>query len=339
LSGGITIAKRAPFTLAGGGSMWVRRLVSLLALAAACSQPTDDLGSSALALNDPVPTSAGLYPLAVDSSGDQRAYLLYLPFGYDQNRATPYPLVLMFHGLGGNATALATTMTNVGMKPLVDTQGKIVVFMQGTLGTAVDTAGFWNFTGSTLARDDHAYTDRVIARLSRHLNVDENRIYGAGHSLGGAFLHDLATTDPDRFAAIADVSGFYATATYAPSPPPAGTLMPVLIVHASDDPIVPHLGGPGLLGAALDFEPTQYGYDTWYADNGCTEPTLQAITCTAIPPPGGVPICWDIQTTDCLPGLDRVVEFVLFGPHDHSWPEEADGVDAAETMLEFFDQH
>lgn len=305
-----------------------RALVLFVALAG-CTAETDIARSE---LSIAVPTSAGLHPLTFVADGEQRACLLYLPAGYDPMRPEPYPLVLMFHGAGGSAEGFAGTLAAAGMRALVDTQGKIVVFMQARPGTSVADGGSWNVFG--LARDDIGYTDVVIALATTALNVDEDRIYAGGYSLGGRFVHELAADDPTRFAAIADVAGFYsAPVTSAPPVPPAGTLMPVLILHGGTDPVVPPAGG-GLLNS----DPTQVTYDSWYTNNDCTEPTFVAQTCTPFPPPTG-PKCWDIQTTDCTPTGSLVLEYVLLTPHNHAWPTAADGLDAADSMLSFFDSH
>jgi polyhydroxybutyrate depolymerase len=169
-------------------------------------------------------------------------------------------------------------------------------------------------------RDDVGYTQQLLDHLALHLNVDEDRVFAGGHSLGGRFVHELGSRDPDRFRALADVSGFYGSPFAQPAAPPAGTLLPVLIVHGTDDMTVPPAGGPLFL-------PTQSTYDAWYANNACTEPTNVLLS-----------IFWTIQTTDCLPGItDPVVQYVLVAGLQHNWPTVADHYDASSEMLDFFD--
>ena len=294
--------------------------LSLSLLLAGCVEPADDeIGADELALTDTVPTAAGAHQLAFEvASGQQRAYLLYLPAGYDQNRAQPYPVVAMFHGFTGSAAGFAATLDAAGLRTLADQQGKIVVFLQGTVGLSITSNGFWNVTAA--GRDDVGYTQELLDHLSLHLNVDEDRVFAGGHSLGGRFVHELGSRDPDRFRALADVSGFYGTPFAQPAAPPAGTLLPVLIVHGTDDMTVPPAGGPLFL-------PTQSTYAAWYANNACTEPTNLLLS-----------IFWAIETTDCLPGItDPVVQYVLVGGLQHNWPTAADHYDASSEMLAFFD--
>ena len=294
--------------------------LSLSLLLVGCVDPAEDeIGAAELAVTDAVPTSEGGYQLAFEvGSGQQRAYYLYLPLGYDQNRAQPYPLVAMFHGMTGSAAGFAATLANAGLKDLADDQGKIIVFLQGTVGLSIADPGFWNVTGA--GRNDVGYTQELLDDLALYLNVDEARVFAGGHSLGGRFVHELGSRDPDRFRAIADVSGFYGSPFAQPAAPPVGTFLPVLIVHGTDDMTVPPAGGPLFL-------PTQDTYDAWYGHNACTEPTNLLLS-----------IFWDIQTTDCLPGItDPVVQYVLVGGLHHNWPTATDHYDASSEMLAFFD--
>jgi polyhydroxybutyrate depolymerase len=303
-------------------------LASLFALTA-CIQPAGDVASIEEALTDPVPLSTGLHEVAIESDGRQRVYLVYLPMGFDP--MDRYPLVVMYHGFSGSAQALANKMLAAGMPALLTAEPKIVVFMQGTVGTSVTAPGWWD---AGVARDDIVYTDDVIEHLSDAMIVDDDHVYAAGHSLGAHFTHWLASDDRDRFDAIADVSGFYGTVAVQP-PASAGSIVPVFIVHGDDDIIVPLTGGAGGLG--LDYLPTQDTYDTWYSENGCTEPTQSLSTCGFLP--GGNLVCWDIQQTDCTPGADTTIQMIVLDPHGHSWPLTTDGLDTVGSMLGFFDLH
>jgi polyhydroxybutyrate depolymerase len=285
-----------------------------------CAAPAEEIGDAVLLVTDAVPTIAGGYALDFEvSDGDQRAYLLYLPAGYDQLRAEPYPLVAMFHGLGGGAANFAVTLEAAGLRALADQQGKIVVFLHGKRNSPITEVGGWWNVAST-GRDDVLYTEELLDHLADELNVDETRVFAGGHSLGGRFVHELGSRIPSRFRAIADVSGFYGTTVAQPAPPAAGTLLPVMIVHGIDDPVVPFLGGPV-------FQPTQYTYDSWYANNDCTEPTNVLLG-----------QFWTIQLTECRASeSDPILYFVSVGGLDHHWPTTADHYDASAEMLAFFD--
>lgn len=304
-----------------------RLVLAGLALSPACAVPAD-IGESAGALTDPVPTGPGVYTLAFDTSdGDQRAYVLYLPDDYDQTRVEPFPLVAMFHGLGGSASGFAGMLATTGLQTLADDQDKIIVFLHGRVGTSVTTSGWWDYSPN--GRDDVLYTQELLDHLHTELNVDCRRVFAAGHSLGGRFVHELGSRDPWRFRAIADVSGFYAlTGGAGPAAPPPGALLPVLIVHSFGDGVVPLAGGVGTLLPMTSFEPTLFGYNAWYANNGCTEPTQRLLS-----------IGWDIQQTDCdAPRADPLLQFVTVTGGTHAWPDvPGDWYDASSEILAFFD--
>jgi polyhydroxybutyrate depolymerase len=298
------------------------------------SSSTDAIGEERLALTDDVPVDPGVaYELAFEvSTGAQRAYILYLPDDYvhDPDLGAPHPVVFMFHGLSGSAAGFAATLEAAGLRTLADEQDKIIVFLQGTVGLTVSDPGWWNTT--SVGRDDVLYTEELLDHLADALNIDLDRVFAGGHSLGGRFVHELGSRIPDRFRAIADVSGFYSATLFGePSPPSNGTFLPVLIVHGALDGVVPIDGGlssnPLLAFLGIDFEPTQYTYDSWYDNNDCTEPTLRLLS-----------QYWDIQTTDCVASEpDPVVQFVSVGGLGHWWPTAADFYDASSEMLAFFD--
>lgn len=294
--------------------------LSLALFLMSCAGSAEEIGDAVLQVTDEVPIDAGGYALDFEvSDGDQRSYLLYLPLGYDQLRADPYPLVAMFHGLGGGAADFADKLEDAGLRDLVDDQGKIVVFLHGKEDSPVnEVGGWWNMTNT--GRDDVLYTTDLLDHLALELNVDETRVFAGGHSLGGRFVHELGSRIPSRFRAIADVSGFYGTTVAEPAPPPFGTLLPVLIVHGIDDQVVPITGGPV-------FRPTLYTYASWYDNNDCTEPTSVLLG-----------QFWTILRTDCQASeSDSILYFVSVGGLGHHWPTAADHFDASAEMLAFFD--
>jgi polyhydroxybutyrate depolymerase len=293
----------------------------------------------AFAQTDPVPAAAGLHTLLfLTSAGQQRAYMLYLPAGYDPVRPDPYPVVMMFHGGNGSALSFTTTLALAGMGTLADQQGKIVVLAQGLIGTSVSSSGYWNLTNA--GRDDVGFSQELLDYLlaAGNLNADASLVYAGGYSNGGAFVHKLGAADPTRFRAIADVAGFYGfngfygLPGWSPAPPPAGTLLPVFIVHGDADPVVSYGGGPSATFANIDFLSTQATYDAWYANNGCTERSW-----TAVPVPNPTR---SIQTTMCQPGTSTsILKLVTLIGHDHRWPTLANGnYDTVREMLAFFDR-
>ena len=285
------------------------------------------MGSTSVsqAITDPIPQVAGSYPLRFDvANGDQRAYILRLPAGYNPARAVPYPLVVMFHGGGQSATSFSNRPGMLSMATLADQQGKIIVFAQGTLGTSVILPGLWNIVGAA----DLLYAEELIDELaaSPNLNADPTRILAAGFSMGGLFVHALGAGTPATFRAIGVVSGFYGSDTVEPPPPPLGTLLPVFIVHGDADSTVPILGGDPVLFGGLRLSAYD-SFERWLTNNSCTE-----IIASAILP------SYSVFSSVCQGGIANAkIQFTTVYGLGHSWPTSANGFDASAELLAFFD--
>jgi len=146
-------------------------------------------------------------------------FLLYLPEGYNQDRAKRWPLVVFLHGAGERGDDLNRVKIH-GPAKLVD-KGKSFPFI---LVTPQCPAGhWWPF------EDLNPLLDEIIARY----RVDVDRVYLTGLSMGGAGTWTWAILRPDRFAAIAPICG------------PAEPLLaerikdiPVWAFHGAKDPVV-----------------------------------------------------------------------------------------------------
>lgn len=300
-------------------------------LTTGCDDPqpsyADQLADVELRATSAVPQTPGLYALLFDlSSGPQRAYLLYLPPGYDPVRPEPFEMIFMFHGGGQSALGFAGSPGMLKLHEHAQADDRIVVFLQGTEGATVSALGQWETDPAI--RDDLGYTEELLDHLEAELNVDTTRVFAGGFSNGGRFVHELGTVMPDRFRAIAAVESFYGTTTSEPAGPPPGTMLPVFMVAGLDDLVLRYAGGgpTGLL-------PQQDGYDSWYADNGCTLPTW---TINVVGAPH--------DYTACVSGTYRMIlQFVtvdtIAAPLHHAWPTLANsGYEATNGMINFWDQ-
>lgn len=278
-----------------------------------------------------VPTVPGVYAQLFDlSTGPQRAYILYLPPGYDDTRPEPYEMIFMFHGAWQSALSFAGRPGMLKLKDHADDDDRIVVFLQGSEGMTITAPGLW-YTDPAV-RDDLLFTEELLDHLETELNVDTTRVFAGGFSNGGRFVHELGSVMPERFRAIAAVESFYGTTTSEPAGPPPGTMLPVFMVAGENDLILPYAGGPGI--GVTDFLPQQDGYDNWYADNGCTIPTSTINLVGA-----------HYDKTACVSGTYRniiqyvTVDEIVFPPFDHAWPTLANsGYEATNGMVNFWDQ-
>jgi polyhydroxybutyrate depolymerase len=177
-------------------------------------------------------------PEAFEWGGKTRGYIMCVP---DPVPEDPMPVVLGFHGGGGNAGGW---MRRTGFHEHGTEHGYVTVYMQGCrtgLDDCSDTAGryLWNIEkpGRPSPIDDKGYTREVLRRLEveHGLAVDSTRIYATGHSLGGIFIYSLACDHPGLLAAIGPIS----------APPTDGSCTPrregvsVFHIHGTADPNVP----------------------------------------------------------------------------------------------------
>lgn len=80
--------------------------------------------------------------------------------------------------------------------------------------------------------------DQLTALLDEAIDqyeIDRDRIYLTGISMGGAGVWKLASAHPDRFAAIAPICGY----SYDPSQVLSLTKTPVWVFHGAKDDVVP----------------------------------------------------------------------------------------------------
>ncbi|MCP4512810.1 MAG: phospholipase [Fuerstiella sp.] len=123
--------------------------------------------------------------------GVQLNYLLALPKDYTQQKS--WPLVLFLHGAGERGDELKLVKKH-GPPKLID-NGKAFPFIVVSPQCPKDV--WWEPIELT------ALLDEII----KNNNIDEDRIYLTGLSMGGFGTWRLAAHSPDRFAAIAPICG------------------------------------------------------------------------------------------------------------------------------------
>lgn len=158
--------------------------------------------------------------------------------------AGPLPLVLAFHGGGGNA---ARWQASIPWHETAARHGFVAVFMQGCREALTDCSAaqgsyLWNVgkAGEPSAIDDQRYTLDLLAHLETALGleIDPGCRFATGHSLGGIFTYSLMCDRPELLTAIGPIS---APPTDQTCTPHAGTSIHHL--HGALDENVPfHTG-------------------------------------------------------------------------------------------------
>jgi polyhydroxybutyrate depolymerase len=187
--------------------------------------------------------------VTLQHGGRDRSYLLHVPPQMATSKQR-LPLVVVFHGGGGNGEQVAHS---TGFSALADREGFVVVYPNGT-GRLRGKLLTWNSGGIEVYAadekvDDVGFVEAVVADVLTKVAVDPQRVYATGMSNGAMLCHRLAREAAETFAAIAPVSGAMDfTEKDAP------THIGVMIVHGTADEHVRYDGGrPGkALGRAGD---------------------------------------------------------------------------------------
>lgn len=237
--------------------------------------------------------------------GLERSYVLYVPTGLRPRH--PTPLVLAFHGGGGNPRKFARLTK---LHYLAETEGFLLAYPAGT-GRLKRRALSWNAGGESrkdwpeLHRvDDVGFVGSLIDELSRVYSIDRRRIFAIGSSKGGMLAYDLACKMSETFAAVAVVAGSMITRHCAPRHPVA-----IYHVHGGNDENVPLRGGAGRLTARGHvWAPVEEGLDFWRRHNDCASEKHETFRDDEV-------TCWRYAGRD-----NGDVEFCLVRRGGHAWP-------------------
>ncbi|MGD9563134.1 MAG: PHB depolymerase family esterase [Pyrinomonadaceae bacterium] len=272
----------------------------------------------------------------IDVNGVKRSYILHLPPTYKKDK--PLPLVIAFHGGGGNA---ANMIRMSGFSEKADKENFIVVYPNGS-GRFDNILLTFNAVGCCAYAmknkvDDVAFVSKLIDKLTAEYAVDKTRVYLTGFSNGALISHYLAAKLSDKIAAAAPVAG----SIFASSPRPNGKVA-ILIIHGTADTALPYDGGMSerAIVAPNQSEPYKSVADSakYWADNsGCKGRPVTSVK-------GNI-------TTEKFTGCAKQgdVEVISIKGGLHSWPggqkgrEEADApstdLNATDVIWEFFEKH
>lgn len=159
-------------------------------------------------------------------------YLIYLPEDYNKT-SEAWPLVLFLHGAGERGSDIDFVKRN-GPPRLVE-EGKQFPFILVSPQCPERTS--WN----------NKLLINFLDEIESKYNVDKNRVYLTGLSMGGHATWSLAVQNPERFAAIIPVCGrWYSQDVYVLKD------VPVWVFHGQKDDIVPITDGEKMVRALRD---------------------------------------------------------------------------------------
>lgn len=288
-----------------------------------------------------------------------REYRVHLPLGYDPQQ--PTSLVLDIHGYTGSAADEEINTTR--FSPHADANGYVIVFPQGTgfVAPTGDKITSWNDLAGNAStgpagpvcsetafqyahppecgeprpcvwascHDDLGFIAALLDELEAKLCVDLDRVYATGMSNGAMFVHRLGCAMPERFAAIAPVSGTLARGfNCAPGP---NSPLSLMNIYGTEDRYV-DLDNP-LSSDGFYYTSAEAVMGKW------SDPDSQNCGASPVRYPTSQDGVLDLQCVeypDCATGVE-VVNCTWKGGHD--WPKDGDQDFGNEIIWEFFSKH
>lgn len=236
-------------------------------LAERAGQAVDEVPARLLAPDERI-TAPGRYEIHLRWGDRDRMALVHVPASI--SAGVPQPLVMALHGGGGGAIFQADD-GNYGLISKSEAAGFIAVFPNGISQTRNGMLATWN-AGNCCARardenvDDVGFLRALVADVGRRTRIDAKRVYAIGMSNGGMMSYRLACEAGDVFRGIMSVAGTDNTQSCAAKVP-----VPVLHVHAQDDPLVLFNGGASdksrLGDLATDFVSVPETISMWVKHN------------------------------------------------------------------------
>ena len=142
-----------------------------------------------------------------NSRGETMPYRLFVPRGYNKQRK--YPLVLWLHGGGGrgndNVKQISggnTLGAHVWTQP--ENQSRYSCFV---VAPQCPENEYWTIFNTTQPSRQMQLALEILQDLQRTFNIDSQKLYVAGQSLGGFGTWSVISEHPQMFAAAVPICG------------------------------------------------------------------------------------------------------------------------------------
>jgi len=240
----------------------------------------------------PVPSKTFHTRLFTDAVGRSMTYYLYGPDGFEQSRK--YPLVVLLHGGGERVDPTLTPAQNRDVllrqqyvKAFVSPEAQrewpsFVVAPQATASerwVGTPAVGVSAYTLPPQPTDALTLAMEIVRSLRQtYPQIDGNRIYIGGISMGGFGTWEAAERWPDVFAAAFPIAG-------AGDPKAAGALahLSIWAFHGGGDILVPVQGSRLMVqavraagGAPCYTEYPGANHDVWFTKRPLNDPRVLA---------------------------------------------------------------
>ena len=246
-----------------------------------------------------VSQAQGYISQTIQHDGLTREYSIYIPASYDGT--TNFPLLFNFHGGDG---VIADWQTTADMRPIADTANFILVYPQARPDPSDGSSLNW-IPKVPGAFDDVPFISALIDTISSNYQIDQNRIYACGYSLGGDMSFELGCKLSNRIAAIAPVARtMQANPNSFCSPVhPTG----VLTILGTDDFISPY--GGSVFGGIEYYISAAATHLYWATHNNCDATATMSTVSPSV----------ERYTWSTASGCAYVEELKVIGG-GHDWP-------------------
>ena len=169
--------------------------------------------------------------------GVEYTYSVYIP----KNIKADAPLVMVLHGYGSKDVPVI----KYGFNPVADEHGFAICYPHGPKdenNKIYWSIGYKYHIETKQMRDDVGFLVRLVKHMQKTYNLSEKNVFSAGNSNGGAMGYILAYKKPEKFAAIASVSGHIMEYMYRRLEPKRP--IPIMEIHGTHDPLAQWNGDP-----------------------------------------------------------------------------------------------
>ena len=256
----------------------------------------------------------------IQHDGLTREYSIYVPASYDGT--TDFPLLFNFHG---GDDVITNWQVTADMRPIADTANFILVYPQARPDPSDGNSLNWlPKTPGTF--DDVPFISALIDTIANNYQIDQNRIYACGYSLGGDMSFELGCKLNNRIAAIAPVARtMQANPNSFCSPVhPTG----VLTILGTDDLTSPYNGI--VFGGTEYYISAAATHSYWATHNNCNATATMSNVSPSV----------ERYTWSTASGCDYVEELKVIGG-GHDWPGSFGNmtIDASEEIWQFFSRY
>ena len=263
----------------------------------------------------------------IQYDGETREYEIYVPAIYDS--ATAVPLIFSFHGGSGT---ISDQIAIADFSPFADTANFIAIYPQALPDLNDGGSTNWIHKDPTSV-DDVFFIDALIDSISSNYQIDANRIYACGYSLGGEFTLSLGCKLNNRIAAIAVVARTMQTYTYNNCSPvhPTG----VMTILGTADGISDYNGV--WFGGIQYYVSADQMHKFWAIDNNC-DTMAGTIDIPDINSSDGSTV--ERNTWSTTTGCNYVEELKVIGG-GHDWPGSFGNmdIDATQEIWQFVSRY